>query len=491
MNVGAALILMALFLPLIGAGLTFLFGRQRDVRDTLTIVTGLLLAFVCLLLFKRTGEGEPSAFKLADSIPGVGLEFRLEPLGALFALMASSLWAVNSLFAIGYMRGKREANQTRFYVCFALAMSAAMGVAMAGNLFTLFIFYELLTLATYPLVTHKGDPESLAAGRRYMLTLVGASAGLFLPAIVGVQVIAGTTEFRAGGLLAGQVGAQAGGILLLLMVFGAAKAAMAPLHGWLPAAMVAPAPVSALLHAVAVVKAGVFVLLKVSAYTFGSELMASMQATDLLIWLAAATIVVASLVALTRDELKARLAWSTIGQLAYVSAGALMATGGGLAAGGAHMLTHALGKITLFMCAGAIYVGTGLTRVSEMRGAARRLPLVFAAFALASLSIVGLPPTGGAWSKLLLLEASFRTGQEWLAAAMAISSILSAIYLLQIPLIGFAAPGEAAVAIERRLSSPLRAMTVALLVTAIATAALFFLIDPLARYLGPVAGARS
>ncbi|RYG22042.1 MAG: monovalent cation/H+ antiporter subunit D family protein, partial [Burkholderiales bacterium] len=209
---------------------------------------------------------------------GLDIAFRLEPLGALFALMASVLWGVNSLFSIGYMRGRREANQTRFYVCFALAMFAVMGIAMAANLFTLFIFYEVLTFVTYPLVTHAGDARARKAGRIYLATLVGASLVLFLPGIIGVQIFAGSTSFAQGGLLFGKVDMVAGNILLLLLVFGAAKAALMPLHGWLPAAMVAPAPVSALLHAVAVVKAGVFVILKTSAYIFGPDLISVLPA---------------------------------------------------------------------------------------------------------------------------------------------------------------------------------------------------------------------
>ena len=270
---------------------------------------------------------------------------------------------MNSLFSIGYMRGAREANQTRFYMCFALAMFAVMGIAMAANLFTLFIFYEALTLATYPLVTHKGNAAARRAGRIYLGTLVGASVVLFLPGIIGVASVAGSTTFTPGGLLPGKTSAVIENVLLLLLVFGAAKAALIPLHGWLPAAMVAPAPVSAMLHAVAVVKAGVFTVLKVSAYIFGPELITALPAATWIFWIAAATIVIASLVALTKDDLKARLAWSTVGQLAYITSAAMLPLASGLVAGGLHMVVHAVAKITLFMCAGAIYVATGAAKV--------------------------------------------------------------------------------------------------------------------------------
>ena len=425
---------------------------------------------------------------LGAASSGLSHSFNPSPLtlGALVAVMASVLWAVNSLFSIGYMRGAREANQTRFYVCFALAMFGVMGVAMAANLFTLFIFYETLTLATYPLVTHKGDAAARRAGRIYLGTLVGASVVLFLPGIIGVASVAGSTTFTTGGLLPGTTSVVIENVLLLLLVFGAAKAALIPLHGWLPAAMVAPAPVSALLHAVAVVKAGVFTILKISTYIFGPELITALPAATWILWLAAATIVIASLVALTKDDLKARLAWSTVGQLAYITSAAMLPFASGLVAGGLHMVVHATAKITLFMCAGAIYVATGAAKISEMGGAGRRMPILLTFFFVASLSVIGLPPTGGMWSKFLLVDASFGSG-EWLtAAAMIVSSLLSVAYLLPVAFNGLFSPaGVKGPEFTRPGGVPGAALT-AVGVTAIGCLALFVAAEFIADYLEPL-----
>jgi len=481
------LILLTLGVPLFAAAATYAVGRMPDVRETLTLVATIVLSIITISMFTRTGTGNPPSLVLAEPIAGVEIAFRLEPLGALFAVMASVLWGVNSLFSIGYMRGNREPHQTRFYMCFALAMFGVMGVAMAGNLFTLFIFYEVLTFSTYPLVTHRGDEAARKAGRIYLATLVGASVVLFLPGIVAVTALMGSSTFTPGGLLTGRVDDGAANIILLLLTFGVAKAALMPLQGWLPSAMVAPAPVSALLHAVAVVKAGVFTILKVSTYIFGPELISTLWAAKAVLWVAAGSIVVASIVAMTRDDLKARLAWSTVGQLSYITAAAMLPWANGLVAGGLHLLVHAVAKITLFMCAGAIYVATGASRVSEMDGQGRRMPVVFVCFMLASLSIIGLPPMAGMWSKLLLVTASFGSGDWFVAAAMIASSLLSLCYLMPLafrglfPPIGAAAPRD----FVRPGGTPGVAVA-AIFITAAACAALFVFADAVASYLEPL-----
>lgn len=487
MNSGEMLIWLTLIVPLFAAAAIYAVGRMPDVRETLTMIATIALFVLTLSMAMRVGQGDPPSLVLAKPVSGLEISFRLEPLGALFALMASVLWAANSLFSIGYMRGRREGNQTRFYVCFALAMFGVMGVAMASNLFTLFIFYEVLTFSTYPLVAHKGDEAAHRAGRIYLGVLVGASMLLFLPAIIGIQFTAGTTEFVPGGLLANRIGTTVGSLLLALIVLGAAKAALIPVHSWLPAAMVAPTPVSALLHAVAVVKAGVFVILKVSAFTFGPDLMSEMPATQWLLWLAAATMVIAGFVAMGKDDLKLRLAWSTIGQLAFVTSAALLP--GAFAAGGLHMVTHAFGKITLFMCAGAIYVATGATRVSEMSGLGRRMPVTFACFLIAALSVTGLPPFGGMWSKFLLITASFSAGQWITAAAMIVSSFLSLFYLAPIAIRGLLPPSGDPAPPDFIRPGGAPGLTVAPAVaTALACLALFFLAEQVANYLTPPTG---
>lgn len=486
MTVGELLILLALGLPLFAALVTFAVGRMPDVRETLMLVACIALCIITMSIFVRAGAGDPPEMMIAQPMAGLEFAFRIEPLGALFGVMASVLWAINSLFSIGYMRGKREPSQTRFYMCFSLAMFGVMGIAMAANLFTLFVFYEILTLATYPLVTHRGDAAARRAGRIYLGTLVGASVVLFVPGIIGVASIAGSTTFTPGGLLPGGTDPAIGNMLLLLLVFGAAKAALIPLHGWLPAAMVAPAPVSALLHAVAVVKAGVFTILKVSAYIFGPELITALPAATWVLWVAAATIVIASLVALSKDDLKARLAWSTVGQLAYISSAAMLPFATGLAAGGMHMVVHAVAKTTLFMCAGAIYVATGVTRVSQMAGAGRRMPVVFTLFLIASLSLIGLPPTAGMWSKLLLVNASFGSGEWATAAAMIASSLLSIGYLLPVAFRAlFAPPTSLAPDFVRPGGTPGPALVAAIL-TGIGCIGLFTGAEYIADYLEPL-----
>jgi multicomponent Na+:H+ antiporter subunit D len=481
------LILLALGVPLFAAAATYAVGRMPDVRETLTLVAAIVLSIITISMFIRTGAGSPPSLVVAEPIAGVEIAFRLEPLGALFAVMASVLWGVNSLFSIGYMRGKREAHQTRFYMCFALAMFGVMGVAMAANLFTLFIFYEVLTSSTYPLVIHRGDDAARKAGRIYLATLVGASVVLFLPGIVAVTGLMGSSTFTPGGLLAGRVDDGAANIILLLLTFGIAKAALMPLHGWLPAAMVAPAPVSALLHAVAVVKAGVFTILKVSTYIFGPELISTLWAAQVILWVAAGSIVIASVVALTKDDLKARLAWSTVGQLSYITAAAMLPWANGLVAGGLHMMFHAAAKITLFMCAGAIYVATGASKVSEMGGLGRRMPVVFTCFMVASLSVIGLPPMAGMWSKFLLVTASFGAGAWFVAAAMIVSSLLSLCYLLPLAFRGLFPPvGRPAPRDFVRPGGAPGVAVAAIVITAAACVVLFVLADPAAGYLEPL-----
>jgi multicomponent Na+:H+ antiporter subunit D len=266
------LILAALVVPLFGAIGIALAGRESaNLRETITMLTAFSLVAIVWSLLPTVFAGERPAISLLEIVPGIEIAFEIEPLGMMFAALASGLWVVNSLYSIGYMRGNKEANQTRFYVFFAIALSAVIGIAFAANLFTLFLFYELLTLSTYPLVAHKGDEKSVKSARVYLGILLTTSIGLLLPAIIWTYMVAGTGDFTIGGILDGKLTGPAVGLLLGLFVFGVGKAAMMPVHRWLPAAMVAPTPVSALLHAVAVVKAGVFSIIKIIVYIFGVE----------------------------------------------------------------------------------------------------------------------------------------------------------------------------------------------------------------------------
>jgi multicomponent Na+:H+ antiporter subunit D len=336
----------------------------------------------------------------------------------LFALVASGLWIVNSLYSIGYMRGNAEEHQTRFYVCFAAALGATMGIAFAGNLVTLFLAYEALTLITYPLVTHHGDEEAKRGGRIYLGYLLTTSIVLLLVGIIVTWSVAGTTDFLPGGILGDRLGNAATAGLLALYMFGIGKAALMPCHRWLPAAMVAPTPVSALLHAVAVVKAGVFTVVKVIVYVFGVEHLAEMRAADWLPFAAGFTIIAASIVALRADNLKRRLAYSTVSQLSYVILAASILTPLSIVGAAMHIAAHAVSKITLFFAAGAIYTASHKTEVSQLAGIGRRMPWTMGAFAIGALSLIGVPPLAGFLGKWFILIGALETGQLFAVAVL-------------------------------------------------------------------------
>ena len=429
---------LTVWVPLVGALLVVATGRWPNLREAMTILTAIVLfSLVVRLLGTFSGDAAVVESVLAEPIPGIPLALTVEPLGMVFALVASFLWVVTSVYAIGYMRGHDEPHQTRFYACFAVALSSAMGIAFSANLLTLFVFYEVLTLSTYPLVTHTGTQEARKAGRLYLGILLSTSIGLLMLAMLWTWNLSGTLDFVPGGILAGKADAGVAAVLFALYAFGAGKAALMPFHRWLPAAMVAPTPVSALLHAVAVVKAGVFTVLKVTVYIFGLDFLAETQAAQWLLYVAAATILIGSLVAMTKDNLKARLAYSTISQLSYVLLGGMLANTAGVAGATMHIAMHAFGKITLFFCAGAIMVAAHKTRISEMSGLGRRMPLTMVAFLIGSLSIIGLPPSGGTWSKWFLILGTLDAGNLVLLGVLMLSSLLSIAYLLPVPVRGF------------------------------------------------------
>jgi multicomponent Na+:H+ antiporter subunit D len=422
----------AVTLPLVGAALVVALRRWPNLREAASLITGGALFGVVLSLLPHVQSGARPEAPVVEVMNGLWLAFKVEPLGMLFALVASGLWIVTTTYSIGYMRGHQEKDQTRFYACFAIAISAAMGVAMAANLLTLFTFYEVLTLSTYPLVTHHRTEKAMRAGRVYLGILIGTSVGFLLLAIIWTYYLAGTLDFRPGGILAGTADNWVIVLLLALFAFGTGKAALMPFHRWLPAAMVAPTPVSALLHAVAVVKAGVFSVMKIVVYIFGIELLHDTGLSIWLMYVAAFTIIAASLVALTKDNLKARLAYSTISQLSYIVLGAAMATGAGVVGGSMHIAMHAFGKITLFFCAGAIYVAAHKTDISDMRGIGRAMPITMTAFFIGALSVIGLPPMGGAWSKWFLALGALEADQRVLMGVLLVSSLLNVAYLMPI-----------------------------------------------------------
>ncbi len=471
------LLLTILLLPLVGAVGIIATRHNPDVREGVTLVTASLIAILVLVMACRFMEGERFAFTVMEPLPGVAIGFEIEALGMLFALVAGLLWVVTSVYAIGYMRSHNEQNQTRFYAAFAVSIAATMGIAFASNLFTLFLFYELLTLATYPLVTHAGTPEAKRGGRVYLGILLGTSIGFFLLGILATWVLTGSVDFREGGILAGHIDPAWAGLLYALFLFGIGKAAVMPFHRWLPAAMVAPTPVSALLHAVAVVKAGVFTLLKVTLYIFGGDFILSNDVTGGLIWVAAATILIASLIAMTKDNLKARLAYSTVSQLSYIALGAMLASKAGLIGASMHIAMHAFAKITLFFAAGAIYVATHKKLVSELNGLGRAMPITFAAFLVGTLSIIGLPPFGGMWSKWFLGLGAVETMQLLLLAVLMISSLLNILYLLPIPIRAFFSKPEGGEHYTEIAEAP-KPILLAMIITSTLCVVLFFYPDP-------------
>ena len=474
-------LILTILIPLFGAVLIAAAGSQPNLREAVTIGTSVLLFLQVLFLLEQS-DGQAVAV-LATPFPGLPLSLSTEPLGLLFATVASGLWIITSIYSIGYMRGNNEQHQTRFYVFFAISIAAAMGVALSANVFTLFVFYEVLTLSTYPLVTHKGTDEARQGGRVYLGILLATSFSFFLVALVWTWNAAGHLDFTAGGILKGKIDPAFLPLLVALYLFGIGKAALMPFHRWLPAAMVAPTPVSALLHAVAVVKAGVFSVLKITVYVFGIDFLRETGANRWMMWVAAATVILASLVALTKDNLKARLAYSTVSQLSYIVLGAMLVNSVAVVGAGMHIATHALGKITLFFCAGAIYVATHKTEISDMDGLGRSMPITYAAMLIGCLSIIGLPLTGGFWSKWYLMLGAASAEQWAMLAVFLISTLLNVAYLMVIPIRGFLFPPRSTPATSNAIREAPFPSVAALAVTAVGCIVVFFYAQPLYRLL--------
>ena len=469
---GVEHLLSGLVLPVVGAAGVAVFRYLPNLREGVSLLTAGALFFCVASLVPSVLEGARPGFELLEVMPGLQIAFRVEPLGMLFALVASGLWIVSSLYSIGYMRANGEANQTRFYVCFALALAATIGIAFSANAFTLFIFYEALTLVTYPLVTHHGTDGARNGGRIYLAVLIGTSVVFLLPALVFTWHTTGTTDFRAGGILAGKLDPVPMAALLALYMFGIGKAALMPFHRWLPAAMVAPAPVSALLHAVAVVKAGVFSVVKVVVYLFGTEALGNGVPTDWLIAISGFTILAASVVALNADNLKRRLAYSTISQLSYIVLAVAVLAPLSMIGAVLHIAAHALGKITLFFAAGAIYTASHKTEVSQLDGIGRRMPWTMGAFAIGALSLIGIPPAAGFFSKWYMVQGA-AASESWVAlAVLATSTLMNAAYFLPIIYAAFFRTERSAPAHDHGEAPA--ASVVALVITAAATLALPF-----------------
>lgn len=425
--------LLALFVPLATAFLILFFQKTHNLRDATSFVAAILTFLIVISMAPVILSGRIIEYTLFNTLPGVPFKFRVDALGMVFATIASFLWIFASVYSVGYMRSAKEHAQTRFFASFSVSIFAAVGGAFAANLFTLIVFYEILSLVTYPLVYHKETEESWQGSKKYVVYLVGTSKTFLLAAIALTYYIVGNLDFSDQGLLANTSASP----LLLTVVYicfmvGLSKAAIMPFHAWLPAAMVAPTPVSALLHAVAVVKMGVFSVLRVIFHVFGTKLMSDLHLGIATAYVVSFTIIMASVYALTQDNLKRRLAYSTVSQLSYVILGAALLTPSGMIGGIVHIANHAFSKITLFFCAGSIYCAAHKTEVSQLSGIGRKLPWTMTAFFLASLSMIGVPPAAGFISKWYLVIGSVEAKEIPILIVLLTSTILNAAYFLPI-----------------------------------------------------------
>jgi multicomponent Na+:H+ antiporter subunit D len=451
-------------------------GKSPNAREAWTFIAGAIKLAIVASMVPAVLDGVQFTYTMFEVLPGVPLAFKVDAFGLMFALVSSSLWILTSIYSIGYMRAEHEHSQTRYFAFFALALSSTIGVAFSANLLTMYMFYEILSLSTYPLVTHHQDPEARASGRKYLLYIMGTSIGLALPAMLVAYFQAGTLDFGPGGFLAGHVTPTMATTLLVMFLFGFAKVGIMPFHSWLPAAMVAPTPVSALLHAVAVVKVGAFSVLRVITGVFGVDLLAQMNLSWFICTAASVTIITASLIALSQDGLKRRLAFSTIGQLSYIVLGLGLLAPKALIGGSVHIAMHAFGKITLFMCAGAIFVGAGKKNISEMVGIGKRMPVTMAAFLIGSLSVIGIPPTGGFFSKWYLLQGTIEAGQWPFMVVLLVSSLLNAAYFLPIVYKAFFCTADECMFNEGVKEAPIQCVA-PLVITAACSIGLFFYPD--------------
>ncbi|MBU1700224.1 MAG: monovalent cation/H+ antiporter subunit D family protein, partial [Candidatus Eisenbacteria bacterium] len=427
----------AILVSLIAAVLIILSRRHPNLREAWTLIAAVAKLALVISILPSILSGGIIELRILRIASGLDLSLRVDPLGIIFALVASSLWLLTSFYSIGYMRGSGEKKMTRYFASFAVCLSATMGIAFAGNILTFLLFYEILTIATYPLVIHKETEEAIAAGRKYLVYTL--SAGLcFLVAAGWTYHLTGTLDFKSGGFLNSVLESGAASPRQLLFLFGlfiagaGVKAGLMPLHAWLPSAMVAPTPVSALLHAVAVVKAGVFAVVRIVGFVFGPTLLKEIGAWQILAWISGLTLIIASLIAMGQDNLKRRLAYSTIGHLSYIVLGAALLSPASWTGALLHIVNHATMKITLFFCAGAIYVQTHKTQISQLNGIGRQMPITMAAFTIGALGLAGIPPINGFASKWYLAKGTLEADQAVFLVMLLLSGVMNAAYFFPI-----------------------------------------------------------
>ncbi len=459
----------ALLAPLVGSILVMLTGKRENVRETMSFLAAVTMLGIVLSITGDVAGGKMLHYTIFEIMPGLSVSLRADAMSMIFALVASSLWVLAVFYSMGYMRGLNEHAQTRFNACFALALFGAIGTAFSDNLFTMYLFYEIVSVCTYPLVAHHQDDEGYEGARKYIVYLTTTAKGLVLPAMILIYLLTGSLDFATNihtGILPADAGRTLVTILYVCCLLGFAKNGVMPVHHWLPGAMVAPTPVSALLHAVAVVKVGVFSTTRVMLYVFGVDVMNKFNLGIPTAYFVSFTIIMASVIALSKDNLKSRLAYSTVSQLSYIILGVALLTPSGVEGGLVHIANHAFSKITLFFCAGAIYVATHKKNISEMSGLGRTMPFTFAAFGLASLSMIGAPPVAGFVTKWYLLLGSMQASQIGILVVLLASTLLNVAYFAPVTFKAFFGkrpPGEAETGIQE--AAP--AMVVPLCITAV------------------------
>ncbi len=425
--------LFAIGVSLVALVLVAITGEKRpNLREFWTISAGVIKFLIVISMVPLVLSGTVIEYNVLSILPGLDIAFRVDSLGLAFAATASFLWILTTIYSIGYMRSHHEPNQTRFYMSFAAAMSAVIGAAFAANMFTLFLFYEVITLCTFPLVAHSQTATALNGARKYLVYLLGTSLAFLLFAIFLTYNAAGTLDFTPGGILAGKGSTLMLSVIFILFMAGITKAAIMPLHGWLPAAMVAPTPVSAFLHAVAVVKVGVFTVIRVVLYIFGTDLLETLDVSTVLVYFACFTMLAASIMAIKQTNLKARLAYSTVSQLSYIVLGVALLSPSGITGSVAHLTNHAFAKITLFFCAGSFYIAAHKSEINQLHGIGRKMPYTVSAFAIGVFGMIGVPLTGGFVTKWYLAVGSMEAGMQIVVLILLISTILNAIYFLPI-----------------------------------------------------------
>lgn len=446
-------LLLAVIIPLFGSVVVMTLKNHPNLREFVSFSSAVLLFSMVLSFIPAVTAGQILVYPIFQLLPGLPITLRADGFSMIFAMVASSLWVIAVFYSMGYMRGLHEHAQTRFNACFALAIFGAIGVALSDNLFTLYLFYEIVSVCTYPLVAHHQDEEGYEGGKKYIVYLTTTAKLFLLPAMILIYALAGTLDFPHNiftGMIPGDVKGWVVVMLYVFCIFGFAKNGVMPFHHWLPGAMVAPTPVSALLHAVAVVKVGVFCTTRTMLYVFGVDTMNMLNLGIPTAYFVGFTIIMASVIALTKDNLKARLAYSTVSQLSYIILGVALLTPHAIDGGLIHIVNHAFSKITLFFCAGAIYVAAHKKNISEMSGLGRTMPFTFGAFAVASLSMIGAPPVAGFVSKWYLLVGSMEAHQIGILLILIASTVLNVGYFAPVAFKAFFGrkPEGAAVGIQ-------------------------------------------